>query len=69
MKEIKVCSNKGPGFAKLKWNHLKICFSRTTWPILSRLGTNHLCGDIQVCTNEGNCPSPRGDNCKTVKIH
>jgi hypothetical protein len=24
---------------------------------------------IQVCSNEGDCPSPRGDNSKRVKIH
>jgi hypothetical protein len=43
--------NKGPGplqrrdnhkNVKMEWNHLKIFFSRTTGPILSRLGTDHL---------------------------
>jgi hypothetical protein len=78
MKEIQVSSNKGPGTllggdnyknVKLGWSHLKI-FSRTTEPILTRLGTNHPWGEeIQVCTNEEDCPSPRGDNCETVKIH
>jgi hypothetical protein len=39
-------------------------------PILTRLGTNHPWGEgIQVCSNEGECPSPRGDNSKRVKIH
>jgi hypothetical protein len=38
-------------------------FSRTNWPILIRLGTNHLLGDgILNCSNEGDCPSPRGDS-------
>jgi hypothetical protein len=45
-------------------------FSRTTGPILTRLGTNHPWGKgIQVCSNEGNSRSPRGDNCERVKIH
>jgi hypothetical protein len=26
---------------KMGWGHLKILFSRTTGPILTRLGTNH----------------------------
>jgi hypothetical protein len=44
-------------------------FSRTTEPILTRLGTIHLWGEgIQVCSNEGDCSSPRGDNSKRVKI-
>jgi hypothetical protein len=49
MKEVRVCSNKEPGplqkgdnhkNVKMEWGHLKI-FCRTTWPILTRLGTNH----------------------------
>jgi hypothetical protein len=45
-------------------------FSRTSGPILTKLGTNHPWGEgIQVCTNEGDCPSPRGANSKTIKIH
>jgi hypothetical protein len=49
MKEDGVYSNKGPSplqrgdnhkNVKIGWSHLKI-FSRTTWPILTRLGTNH----------------------------
>jgi hypothetical protein len=52
------------------WGHLKIFFSRTTGPILTRLRTNHPWWEgIQVCTHEGDCPSPRGDNSKRVKIH
>jgi hypothetical protein len=51
------------------WGHLKIFFSRTTGPILTRLGINHWGGGILVCSNEGDCPSPRGDNSKRVKIH
>jgi hypothetical protein len=47
-------------------------FSRTTGPILTRLGTNHFWGEgILNCSNEGdyNCLSSRGDNSKRVKIH
>jgi hypothetical protein len=48
MKGVQVCSNKGTGpfqrgdnqkNVKMGWGHLKI--SRTTGPILTRLGTNH----------------------------
>jgi hypothetical protein len=74
-----VCSNKGPDplqrgdkhkNVKMGWGHL-IIFSRATGPILSRLGTiNHLwVEEIQVCSNEGDCPSPTGGNSKRVKIH
>jgi hypothetical protein len=45
-------------------------FSRTTGPILTKLGTNHPWGEgILNCKNEGDCFSPRGDNHKRVKIH
>jgi hypothetical protein len=45
-------------------------FSRTTEPILTRLGTDHLWGEgFQVSLNEGDYPSPRGDNSKSVKIY
>jgi hypothetical protein len=45
-------------------------FSRTTAPILTKLGTNHPWGEgILNCSDEGDCPSPRGDNHKRVKIH
>jgi hypothetical protein len=52
------------------WGHLKIFFSRTTGPMLTRLGINNPWGEgIQVYSNEGDCPSPRGDDSKRVKIH
>jgi hypothetical protein len=47
---IQGCTNKGPGpiqrgdnhkNVKSELGHLKIFFSRTTGPILTRLGTNH----------------------------
>jgi hypothetical protein len=50
--------------------HLKIFFSRTTWPILTRLGTDHsYVKGIQVCSNEGDNPPTRGDNSERLKIH
>jgi hypothetical protein len=70
---------KGPGpllrgdnhkNVKMGWGHLKNFFSRTTGPILTRLGINHSWAKgIQVYSNEGDCPSARGDNSKRVKIH
>jgi hypothetical protein len=50
MKESQVYSNKGTDplqrgdkykNVKMGWGHLKILFSRTTGPIVTRLGTNH----------------------------
>ena len=50
--------------------HIFDFFSRTTGPILTKLGTNHPWGKgIQVCSNEGQRPSPRGDNSEKAKIH
>jgi hypothetical protein len=73
------CSNKGPGphqrgdnhkNVKIEWGHLRIFFSRTTKPILTRLSINHLwVKGIQVCSLEGDRPSPSGDNNKRVKMH
>ena len=41
----------------------KIFFSRTTGPISTKLGTKHPWVTwIQVCSNEGLCLFPRGDN-------
>jgi hypothetical protein len=78
MKGIQVCSNKGRGpllrgdnhkNVKMGWGYLKI-FSRTSGKILTKLGVNHPRGEgIQVCSNEGDCPSPRGDNSRRVRIH
>jgi hypothetical protein len=45
-------------------------FSRTAGPILTKLGINHPWGEgVQICSNEGDCPSRRGDNSETVKLH
>jgi hypothetical protein len=69
---------------KLKWaflivRRLSVCllniyifnfFFRTAGPILTRLGTKHpWAKGIQNCTDEGQPPSPRGDNSERVKIH
>jgi hypothetical protein len=74
MKEIQVCSNKGPGPLLRGDNYKNV---RLGWGLLQ----NHLANfnqtwhksslgeGIQVCSNEGDCPSPRGDNSETVKIH
>jgi hypothetical protein len=66
--EIQICSIKGPGpfqrgdnynTIEMGWGLLKI-FSRTTMPSLTILGTNHPWVEgIQVCSNEGDKPSPR----------
>jgi hypothetical protein len=49
--------------------NLKIFFSRTIRPILTRLGTNYpWVKGIQICSNEGDSPFPRGENSKRVKI-
>jgi hypothetical protein len=79
MKGIWICSNKGPGplqrgenhkNVKMGWDHLKIVFSRTTGPILTRLGKKHRSvKGIQVCSNKWDNPSPRGDNSERVKLH
>jgi hypothetical protein len=50
--------------------HLKLFFSRNTGPILTRLGTNHAwVKGIQVCSKEGDSPSPRGGNSERVKMY
>ena len=79
VKGIQVFSNKGLGpfqrgdnhkNVKLGWCHLKIFFSRTIGPILTRLGTdNPYVKGIQVCSNEGDNLSTRGDNNERLKIH
>jgi hypothetical protein len=56
--------------AKMGWGHLKIFFSRTTGPILTRLGTDHpYVKGIQFSSNEGDNPSTREDNVKRLEIH
>jgi hypothetical protein len=72
VKGIEVYSNKGPGSlqrgdnhknVKMGWGHLKIFFSKTIGPILTRLGTNYpWIKGIPICSIEGDSPFPRGDN-------
>ena len=48
--------------------HIFIIFSRTTGPISTKLGTKHpWVKGIQVCSNEGPHPFPRGDNYEIAK--
>jgi hypothetical protein len=66
------CSNKGPGplqrgdnhkNGKMGWGHIKIFFSRTTGPILTRLATNYpWIKEIPIFPMEVDSPFPRGDN-------
>jgi hypothetical protein len=54
----------------MRWGHLKIFFSRTTGPILTRLGKDHPWSErIYVSLKKGDSPSPREDNSERVKIH
>jgi hypothetical protein len=76
---IQVCSKEGPGPLQRGDNHkkvkmglglLKIFFSKTIGPILTRLGTNcPWVKWIKICSKEGDSPFPRGDNSDRVKIH
>ena len=79
VKGIQICSNGGPRpfprgdyyvIVKIHWGNLKMFFSRTTKPISTKLCTKHswVMG-IQVCSNEGSRPFPRGGNYKKAKIH
>jgi hypothetical protein len=48
---------------------LKKIFSRTSWPISIKLGTNHpLVKGILLCSNKGPDLLQRGDNYKNVKM-
>jgi hypothetical protein len=79
LKGIQVCSNNGPGplqrgdnhkNVKMEMGYSKIFFSRTTGPILTRLGTNHFwVKRIQDCSKKGDSHSPRGENSETLEIH
>jgi hypothetical protein len=52
------------------WGHLKIIFSRTIGPILTRLGTIYpWVKRIQICSKEGDSPFPRGGKSERVKLH
>ena len=48
----------------------KNLLSRSTGPISTKLGTKHpWVSGINICSNEGPCPFPMGDNYEIVKIH
>ena len=52
---------------KIHWRNFKI-FSRTTGPISTKLSTKHpWMKGIQVSSNEGHCPFPKGDNYEIAK--
>ena len=57
--------------AKLHWNFFLISSSRESMePISTNLGTKYSwVEEIQVCSNEGPQPFPRGDNDQIAKIH
>ena len=79
VEEIQFCLNEGPcpsprgdnsEIVKLYWKYLKIFFFRITEPISTKLGTNDPWVEgIQFFSNEGPCPSPRGDNREIVKLY
>jgi hypothetical protein len=47
----------------------KISFSRTSWPISIKLGTNHVqVKGILKYSNQGRGPLQRGDNHKNAKM-
>ena len=79
VKGTKFYSNEGPcpisrgdnyEIAKNTLKKLKIFFSLTTGPISTNLGTMcPLVKGIQICSNEGPCPYPRGNNYEIAKKH
>ena len=72
VKRSQVCSNEGLyPFSRgdnyitneRKYWNLTLSFSRTTRPVSTKLGLKHpWVKGIQVSSNEGPCPLPRGDN-------
>ena len=79
VKGIQVCSNEGScpfprvdnyEIVKIHLRNLKIFFSKTTWPISTKLGTMYpWVMRTQVCWNEGPHLFSRGDNYEIAKIH
>ena len=79
MTGIQVYTIEGPHFSprgdnskivKLYWKYLKIFQFRTTRSISTKLDTKHpWVVEIQVCSNEGTCPSQRGDKSEIVKLY
>ena len=70
--------NEGPRFSQrrdnceiveIHWQRLKI-FSGTTGPNSTKLGTKYPWGKgIQICSNEVQCLTHRGDNWEIIKIN
>ena len=79
MKGIQVCSNEGPRpsqrgdnweLIKINWQLLKILFSRTTGPILTKFDNSILRrSEFKFVHIKGHVLSPRGDNYEISKIH
>jgi hypothetical protein len=79
VKGIQVSPHKGPGSLQ-RGNNRKKC-KNEVGSFKNHLLQNHwanfnqtwyrssLVGRFQVCSNEGDNPSPRGDNSKRVEIH
>ena len=64
---LSICLSVHPSVCK--FFHIFI-FSRTIGPISTKPGTKHpWMKGIQVCSNEGSRPFPRGDNYEIEKIH
>ena len=52
---------------KFSYFHLLL---QNHWANFNQIGTKHpWVKGIQVCSNKGSCPFPRGDNYEKVKIH
>ena len=76
---IQVCSNErtrpfprgdNKEITNIHWRNLKIFFLRTTGPISAKFGTKHpSVMQNHVCSNDGTCPFPRGDQYEIVKIY
>ena len=79
VKRIQIYASKGPSpiqrgdideIAKIHLRNLRIFFSRTIGPILTKLGTKlYRVKEILFCTNEGPCPFPSGDINEIAKTH
>jgi hypothetical protein len=54
---------------KMGWGHIKILLQNHWANFNQTWHKSSLVGGIQVCSNEGDSPSQRGDNSKRVKIH
>jgi hypothetical protein len=63
---LSVCLSVCPSVCKLL--HFRLLL-QNHWANFNQTWHKSFLGEgIQVCSNEGDCPSPRGDNSKRVKI-